>query len=234
MKTFGIATINYKRRQVLKLWLAQITRLKTDLDMHIPCVVVSGEEDKDLCAQHGVWHITYKNRPVHEKFNRAYEYMKSIDVDYVILSGSDDIMSTDTLRNIMVEMEKGTDLIGVTTLYFYAGDGRDRGKLVKLTHRNILAPAKTVSKRVLDICDWYLWRPYKDEGHNAGLDQLMTKTIRPHCKTKKAVEGFVVDVKTRECQMNRFNIWGNRLPEVNPQEFYNILSDKELEILKRL
>ena len=229
MRSFGIATINYGRPGVLRLWCASIRRLRAELDMFIPAVVVSGEEDKAICNEYKIWHVTQQNRPVTEKFNRSYAYMKSQGLDYVVLSGSDDIMSTQLVRNLMVEMEKGTDLIGVTSIYFYAGDGLMRGKLVRLDHRNILAPAKTVSAKVLDGCDWRPWNIEK----NWGMDAIFAKSIAPHVKTKKAVGGMVVDVKTR-VNLNSFNIWGRRLPVVDPQELYGWLSNEELTILNSL
>ena len=232
MKSLGIITINHKRPQVLKLWCAQIKRLRYDLDWYIPAVVVSGAEDKAICDQYHVMHIEQENKPVTAKFNRAMWHMRNIGADYAMITGSDDIMSTEFVQNTITLMETGVDLIGVWSFYFYCGHGKDRGRLVRLERpntRTFLGIGRTVSRRVLDQCDWTLW----DVEKNWAMDAIASKNLAKYAVTKAKVEGMIVDVKTND-NLNRFNIWSKRLPEVNPQEFYNILSEEELEILKSL
>jgi len=158
MSSLGIITINNGRPQVLRLWCAQIKRLRTEINEYIPAVVVSGEEDKNLCASYGVWHITELNvkDKVSFKWNTAMDYMRGIGADAVTIMGSDDIMSTEFYRKTYEHVEKGIDLIGVINAYFYCSYGLDRGKLVKLEGRAMLGIGKTVSSRILDLADWRL------------------------------------------------------------------------------
>ena len=231
-KSLGIITINHKRPQVLALWCAQIKRLRSELGCAIPAVVVSEEEDKTICSRYQVAHITQENKPVTAKFNRAFWFMRDVGVDYVTILGSDDIISTQFGRDTKVLMETGIDLIGVWSFYFYCGHGVDRGKLVRLERANsrtFLGIGRTVSKRVLDQCDWTLW----DVEKNWAMDAIASKNLAKYAVTKAKVEGMIVDVKTND-NLNSFRIWSKRLPEVNPQEFYDILSEEELEILKSL
>ena len=232
MKSLGIITINHKRPQVLTLWCAQIKRIREELNLYIPAVVVSEEEDKPICDRYHVVHITQENKPVTSKFNRAFKYMQGQGQDYVMTLGSDDIVSTQFVKDTMALMETGVDLIGVWSFYFYSGHGRDRGKLVKLERpntRTFLGIGRTVSSRVLDQCDWTLW----DVEKNWGMDAIASKTLAKYTETRATVEGMIVDVKTDK-NLNSFRIWSKRLPEVDPQEFYRILSKEELEILKSL
>jgi hypothetical protein len=232
MKDLGIITINHNRPQVLKLWCASIKRLRKETDTFIPAVVVSGVEDKDICHGYNIGHITFPNKPCTAKWNRAFEFMRSMSMDAVMILGSDDIVSTALLRNTYTRMEEDIDVMGVNSFYFYCGQGVDRGKLVLLNRPNknsFLGIAKTVSKRVLDQCDWVLW----DQERNWGMDAIANRTINKYAKTKAEVGGMVVDVKTR-VNLNSFRLWSQRLPKVNPQEFYKILSEEELNILKSL
>lgn len=225
----GIITINFGRPKVLHLWVAQIKRIREDLDTYIPAVVVSDKEDRDICAKYGVWHITQQNRPVNEKFNRAMYYMRDIQQENVMILGSDDIVSTGFVRKTLAEMEKGIDYIGTRTFYFYCGVGLDKGKMVKLTSAPTKGIGRTISCRVLDQCDWRLW----DKEKNWGLDAMATKNIVKYCKSKSWIEDIIVDVKTRT-NLNSYRIWGTRLPQADPQLFYNILSEEELKLLDRL
>ncbi len=228
MKSLGIITVNYKRPQILRLWCAQIKRIRKELGMYIPAVVVSEASDVDICSQYGVMQIAHENNPVTAKFNRAFQYMKNIDVDYVMILGSDDIVSTDFVSRTMVQMELGIGLIGTETIYFYCGQGTDRGKLVKLESPILKGIGKTVSKRILDQCDWRLWNVEK----NWGMDAIATKTIMAYNPSKAVIEGIVVDVKTKE-NLNSFRVFRNR-PEVPNGLFFNILSEEEQKILNSL
>jgi len=93
----------------------------------------------------------------------------------------------------------------------------------------LLARAKTISAKVLDNIDWVICPTEK----NWGMDAIMDQAIKPYWQTRVFVDGVVVDVKTR-FNLNHFTVWGNRLPVVDSQEFYKLLSEEELEILKTL
>lgn len=226
MSSLGIITINHNRPQILKLWTCQIKRLREQLGMFIPAVVVSGEEDKSICNQYHVFHITQQNNPATEKWNKALSYMRTMGVDYVMILGSDDIISTEFVRKTMTEMAKNIDYIGCTVFYFFCGQGLDRGKLVKLDTPQTKGIGRTVSKRVLDLCDWRLW----DVEKNWGMDAIATKNILKCNPTKAIIEDIIVDVKTKD-NLNSFKLWSKRLPQVDSNLFYNILSEEEKQIL---
>lgn len=228
MKTIGLITVNYGRPKVLELWLAQIQRLRRELDNYIPAVVVSDDADASLCNKYHVVHITHPNRPVTDKWNRAMRYMHSEGTDYAMILGSDDIISTEFIQNTLAQMELGIDLIGTETIYFYCGQGVDRGKLVRLESPVLKGIGKTVSSRILNQCNWTLW----NEEKNWGMDAIATKTIMAYNPSKAVIEGMVCDVKTKE-NLNSFNVFKNR-PQVDNKLFLDILSKEELEILNSL
>ena len=209
-----------------------IKRLRNDTQTYIPAVVVSEECDKTVCNQYKVWHVTQNNHPVTEKFNRAFQYMKGQNVDAVMITGSDDIFSTRFYEATLAQVNNDIDVVGINSLYFYAGDGQSRGQMVKLVRAPetpLLGTGKTVSKRVLDQCDWRLW----NQQRNWGMDAIASKTINQYTKSRVAIDEMLVDVKTRT-NLNSFNVWGKRLPQIPAQRFYEILSEEELQILKSL
>lgn len=209
-----------------------IKRLRYQTEQFIPAVVVSDQEDEATCKSYHIEHITWGNYPVTEKWNRAMAYMKSIGVDYVMILGSDDNISTGFYLSTLEQCERGVDLIGVRTFYFYCSHGQYRGKMVRLDRPkapNFLGIGKTVSSKVLDQCDWTLWR----ESRNCGMDNVANATLVKYVKTRAEVSGMIVDVKSAY-NLNRYEIWAKRLPQINPQEFLKELSNEELQILKTL
>ena len=104
--TFGIVTVNCGRPLVLRLWLASIDRLREHVGFCFPAVVVSDAIDETICKVHNVAHITKPNRPVSDKWNAGFMHMRDLEVDYVIILGSDDIMSNDYLDRAIEESDK--------------------------------------------------------------------------------------------------------------------------------
>jgi glycosyltransferase involved in cell wall biosynthesis len=229
MKSFGILTINNGRPKVLNLWCASVKRLREDLQMYIPAVVVSGAEDKSMCQKYFINHITQQNNPASRKWNTGVSYLMNQNLDYIIICGSDDIISTNLLKNILIETEKETDLIYLNIIYFYGGDGAFRGQLRRLTTKQILGVGRTISRRVIKATGT-LWT----RDRNWGMDGDCWKNISPHVQTKAVVEGVVVDVKTSE-NLNSMNFWMGKLKEeCDPQVFYSILGNEEKEIIQGL
>jgi glycosyltransferase involved in cell wall biosynthesis len=229
MKSFGILTINNGRPKVLNLWCASVKRLREDLQMYIPAVVVSGAEDKSMCQKYFINHITQQNNPASRKWNTGVSYLMNQNLDYIIICGSDDIISTNLLKNILIETEEETDLIYLNIIYFYGGDGAFRGQLRRLTTKQILGVGRTISRRVIKATGT-LWT----RDRNWGMDGDCWKNISPHVQTKAVVEGVVVDVKTSE-NLNSMNFWMGKLKEeCNPKIFYEILGEEEKQILASL
>jgi len=232
MKTIGIITANYNRKQICELWCAMVNRLRRDTETYIPAVVVSGAEDKTACDKYHIIHIEQDNLPVSAKYNRAMSYMRSLGIDYVLISGSDNSFSTNTWLRIVAEAEKGYDVIGVSNIYFFSTDGMHRGEMVNLKAKNMLGVAKTISSRVLDRVDWKPWS--KDKNH--GLDGLASVTIKPYVQTTKMLDDVEVwDIKNSVQQLNRFNFWWQKIKvKENPQKLYSTLGEEEMNILNSI
>jgi hypothetical protein len=228
--SFGILTISYARPQILRLFLANIKRLREQV-CYFPCVCVGDAEHGDLCNEYFVNHVAMPNHPATAKWNRGIKYLRSLDLDYYIILGSDDIISNDLLVSLVKAMGEGYDLIGISTIYFYSAEGKRKGHLKKLySHKQVLGVARTISKRVVDAVVGDLWsRP-----SSWGMDGICMKTIMPHVKSVKIVEGMAVDCKSSE-SLNRYSFWDGKIQvEETPQEFYNILSSEEIQILSEI
>lgn len=228
--SFGFIAPNYNRPTILSLWCAGINRLRNELGTYIPAVVVSEESDKDICDFYQVFHITQENKPVTEKFNRGCAYMRELGIDYTIVSGSDNIFSTDCLKAMVSEMDKGYDLIGVNSIYFYATQGKHRGKLVHLHGTKMLGVGKCISKTVMDKINWRPWN--KDK--NWGMDWVATQNIAPYVKSEKILSFTkIFDCKSDQ-NINSANMWMQKLKEVDVNIFYDILSTHERELINQM
>jgi hypothetical protein len=230
MVSFGLLTISYKRIKILNLFLSSIKRLRNDVG-YFPCIVVGDAEHKELCSTFNVTHITQQNHPATAKWNTGVDYLLSIGCTYIVITGSDDIISTTLLKECITEMERGTDLIGISTIYFYASDGKHKGSLRKLTaNKQILGVCRCISRNVIERTGLPLWN--KDSSW--GMDGICLRNIRPHIKTMKIVEGVCVDVKNNE-SLNRFTFWLSRIHTESPPEiFTSILGEEEKQILSEL
>jgi len=230
MPKLGIITPNYKRPEILKLWCASIKRIRDDIGVEIPAVVVSEEVDKETCQSYDINHITQQNLFVSEKFNRGVEFMRD-KVDYVMIMGSDDIASSQTIRRVLEKCKKEYDLIGVNSIYFYGVDGAHKGKLCLHSGERILGVGKTIHRRVLDEINWHPWGQEK----NWGLDALVTMSIRPHVKTTSILsDTIIVDCKNVKVNINKASLWFGKRPAIDTNIFLNILGEEEREILMSL
>ena len=230
--TIGIITANHGRPKILNLFGAGIKRLRTDLNLDIPVVCVSGEEDKAILDQWGITHIVQENIPVSNKFNTACKYMNSIGVDYVCISGSDNLIATDTFKRLMREMEFGIDLIGIDQIYFYCTFGLEKGEVVKLKTQDakMLGVAKCIKRSVLEAVDFRPWNGNK----NWGLDALAQQTILPHVKTRSIVsDAQVVDIKSLT-NINKYHVFSRRLQKIDPKEIFYFLGQEEIQILRTI
>ena len=228
--SFGIVTVNNGRPKVFKLFCASMKRLRTQVGIDFPVVCVSGVEDRNTCDEYGIGHIIQANKPVSKKFDTACKYMQKLNMDYICVLGSDDILSTSLLKSLISEMNKGISLIGIKELYFYGTEKQFKGKLLYIRLTSLAGVCRTIHKSILDKVDWMPWGADKDWG----MDSLAMKRIRPYVTTESVVEGMVVDVKS-DCNLNRFSYWNSKVKEPTPAKvFYDTLSDEEFEILQTI
>jgi len=229
MPNIGIVTINYNRPRILDLWLASIDRLRKAVGW-FPAVVVSERVDADACADHGVHHIYQENEPVSFKWNTGVQWLMEQGVDYVMIVGSDDIVSNDLMRNIQEAATQGYDVIGVDKLCFYGNIRGRSGLLIPLQQHRMLGVCKTISRSVLEPINGVIC----PTGRNYGMDALVTKTIAPYVRSTRIVDGLVVDVKSRR-NINKLSYWAAKVKHRLPlAHFYIILSKEEKILLDRI
>lgn len=226
IRKLGIVTINFRRPTILRLWIASIERLRRDCG-DFPAVCVSEKDDEAICQRHNITHITMINNPISSKWNAGFRFMRDQDVDYVVVLGSDDIMSSHYLSNAMEAMTHNPDVVYTKSIYFY--DGEKKGHVYKYSDARELGVGRCIHRDVLDQINWI---PYPQH-LTFGLDGALRKRIMPYVKTKIEIEGVIVDVKTK-MNMNSIRVWQNKGIICSPAVFIDYLSDREKELLERI
>ncbi len=223
-----IITTNYGRDNILDLYLYGIDRLRIQCDIQIVSIVV-GDITK-VTEKHDVIHIPHANHPLTTKFNVACQKAREYNPDYVMVMGSDDLMSKEVLDYII--SKSNADFIGIRDIYLYSLDPKHLNQMMYLKS-NIVGCGRTISRAVMDKVNWKPWNIERDRG----VDQVLWRTMEKHIKTQELfyvqdIGGYLVDVKTEE-SMNDFGRWhkNQRIPAAPVLEF---LSDPEKEIIKQI
>jgi hypothetical protein len=130
---------------------------------------------------------------------------------------------------MIAKMEFGVDLVCLTEVWFYGGDGKFRGNLRKFVTTQPLGVGRCINRRIIEKVG-KLWT--KDRSW--AMDGDCLKNMLPYIKTRTIADGMVVDVKNFE-SLNKITLWMSKIKDAeDPQKFYDILSDEEKQILDTL
>jgi hypothetical protein len=232
MANFGIITISHKRPDVLRLWCASIRRLRKDCG-YFPVVVIGDEPHGDVVDE-DIFFEPMPNNPIEAKWNRAMAIMNfTWNVDYVMISGSDDIISTPLLKDFIRLMDDDYDMISINKVWFYSANGLYKGRARGIGQSYPFGVCKTIHRRVIEQA-MPLWK--MERGYS--MDADCTKSIKPYVKTTATAEGIVFDIKTGE-NMNKYPMVIRKATsekswpfEVDSNLIWSILGEEE--ILKSL
>lgn len=227
-KTFGVATISYKRNHILRLFCASIKRLRKEFG-DFPVICVGDADHEPICKEYGITHFYQENRPATEKWNTSVREMLKLNTDYIILIDSDDIMGNDYMSKLIEGMEADADMIFTHQVYFWSSDGANKGELLRLKAGQIIGVGKAVKSSVFRHKDRW-WTTDKNSGMNSDLH----RNIAGHLRTRREVNGILVDVKSKQ-NLNKFSFWKRKIGQSVPSSiFYDSLGEEELSIISQL
>lgn len=205
----GILTCMWRRPEVFRMFAAGMNRLKSKFDIITLSVGSEGAQSRQLCQEAGINYLEFPNKPLGAKFNAGMSVMKSFNPDYVMIMGSDDVLSTATFQKIWDYCEKGCDKVGFTDLYFFdlyeqslvywPGYGHKGTKADSSRKGEAIGLGRTLSYSILNKMNWH---PWKDD-INMGLDWCMTQKLKA-LRTKPIIFSlkenglFAVDLKSKE------------------------------------
>lgn len=234
MPDFGIITISHGRPDVLRLWCASIRRLREYCGW-FPVIVVGDADHEAICDEYYIICIPMPNNPVEAKWNEAVENILIYNVDYVMISGSDDIISTPLLKDFIRLMGADFDMISINKVWFYCANGLYKGRARGIEQVYPFGVCKTIHRTVIEqaIPLWKMERGFS-------MDADCANSIKPYVNTVATAEGIVFDIKTSE-NMNKYPMLIRKSTsekswpfEVDSNLIRSILSEEEKQILKSL
>lgn len=210
-----ICTAVWQRPQVFKMFAKGIKALQCEgLEL---TVIVSGSEgstSRKMVESEGFVYIEVPNNPLSAKHNAAIRKAREFNPHCVMLTGSDDVISTEALNIYLEKIREGYDFIGVTDFYFldtitnklaYWGGYTDR-----LRRGHTCGAFRLFSARVMN--NW-AWQPFEVR-HSRILDDSIQNKLKQSHNIKtftfslKQRNVYALDIKS-DVNMTPFQLWEN-------------------------
>jgi hypothetical protein len=158
------------------------------------CAGSEGEESKELADG---WHyIEVSNNPLSEKHNALLTKAKELNVDGVVLIGSDDLLSKEILKFYHTLTPNENEVVGFKDCYFYLTEKMELWYFKGHRFKQTIGAGRFFSKQILDKANWRLWNLEA----NRGLDTICTNHLKKlgineRVINLKDIDGFMVDIK---------------------------------------
>jgi len=216
-----IVTAVWKRPEVFEMFAQGVKLLqkhfKGRINITVACTGSEGQQSRSMVEAHKFLYAEYHNRALGQKMNKAAIISRTLEPDYVMLVGSDDIMAPNVMEVYYEEMLKGIDYLYVKDFYFFdtvTKQGLYWAGYAKTSNRGHGCGAgRVLSRRVLDALGFQPW--YNDKCHNildTAFDRRMRSIqgIKPIAKSfyLRDIDGFGLDIKS-STNMTPFAKWDN-------------------------
>lgn len=201
-KKFLIATVAWKRPEVLKIFLDVNSR-------YCDILCVKSPNDKTLSnfvSSQKITFVDFPNKPLGRKLNKRIEwFLEHKEYTHVIFLGSDDVISPEIFDKIKLYSNK-YDLISWSDIYFYNMlNSQSLYSVGYVNHRKgePLAPARCISRELLEKLG-NLWSDdlVKYPDINAWTTKL-SKVENQIILSCKQTGGLIVDIKSKD-SLNSF------------------------------
>lgn len=208
MNKIAVTSLCWKRPDVFEAFCKNFTNLVPK-----PIIIVMGSEGdqcQEIAVKYGIHYERTQNRLLGKKANLSVRWAKDYDVDYIMLTGSDDLISQ-TMWESYVNFSG--DVLGLKDLYFYnLPDKRAiywKGYTQKNRIDEPIGAHKLISR---DIMEKMQWRPFcevsRTPDEHTTHAKLKALGVLQTVKTMDELGGIAVDVKS-EANLTKFNLWNN-------------------------
>ena len=153
---------------------------KYDLDMDI-FITASNDDDIKYLDQRNIYHTKKPNNPVGLKFSRGLKEALALDWDYIMILGSDDVISPELFGYYLPLIEDKVPYFGTEEVCIvdYATQRAKTFKVPPNSIAGVAGPGRMVSREIVSHFDGYLWT-----GGDKGLDMLSNRRITSHSPLK--------------------------------------------------
>jgi hypothetical protein len=222
----------YKRHDLERIVLDNFNRQSEKFGFEIIIAGSEGEVSKELAK--GCHYIEVENNPLSDKHNVMLQVAKNLNVDGVVLMGSDDLVSDSFWSNIYKFTPNETNVKGLIDLYFYSTKTQELGHFKGYKNKTQSAGAgRFFSKYILDSMDWKLW----DSGLNSGLDTncrqlLKAKGFEDSIYSMKEAKCVLIDVKNGLSITNEAIL--NLCEKVDTKKIFSKINKQTIDKIKEL
>lgn len=192
----GLGIGVYKRHDLEKIVIDHYKDQAKKYGFEIIIAGSEGNASKRLAK--GCNYIEVENYPVTNKHNAILAKAKGMNLEGMVIMGSDDIVN-DGYWDWIYTLSKDEECVyGLKDIYFYSTSEKD-ALYYWAGYRNGRQNAgagRFYSKNVLDKMNWKLWEDGLNKGMDSSVDRgLIKKGIKSKSVTMEGINGFLVDIK---------------------------------------
>jgi hypothetical protein len=243
MKLALILTI-FKRHDLEKLVIERFKEQSKKFGFEIIIAGSEGEVSQSLA--NGCNYIEIDNYPVSRKHNATLEVAKELDVDGVVLFGSDDFVNDGFWEFIYKQSPNEKCLVGFKDLYFYSTQTDEFGYYEGWGNNSqSIGAGRFFSRYILDLMDWKLWSDDKNKALDTDSGKRLQKQGVGNKNYKMSdVNAFILDVKhTRSitsnsilagCELKNKNIMAKKLNKQVAESIENLSVEIQKEQSKEI
>lgn len=227
MKKILIVTAIWQRHDLTSIVLDWYNQIKQsgEFDLELLAVGSEGMISRKVAQTNGWDYVEFENKPVSCKFNFLFREAKKYDPDFILLVGSDDIISTKTIKFFSEKVsENENDIFGLKDLFFYdiQTDSTVYFGGYPPPSPKTIGAGRCFSRNVLQKCNY---KPWGNDTLDRGLDTSCTNYLQrfgvgERVFTMKETGGVCLDIK-------------HPSESLTPFEFLNTYSNKAVnEVLE--
>jgi hypothetical protein len=214
------------------------------LQSEVPAVVlvVSNTKDYDFAKSlesvyNNVFVIIHRNYPLGGKWQAGVNFSKSLNVDGVMILGSDDLLSLSYFENCLIDIDfgkgssgNGVDLVGNRSWYMIDKSNTLYSLSYKEKVKIFLGGGKMFSKNFLDKVDWVVFKKYLPRH----LDDFGYELVEKHGNKMKLInpDNFILSIKGPWEVMNKSENFISTKSSVNYIKMSNEFKINLLDKLK--
>lgn len=163
----GLISAFWRRPELTALFLRQFLSLP---GIDLVLVAAVSPEDPEPSRHRSWYFVEAPNSPLSDKFNAAMQCVKEMDVDAAMILGSDDFINARLIEKTAEMIDSGSAQVMPGSAWFYSPM---QDEMFYARCRKI-GGGRTLSKAVLESCDYTPW----ESGYDRGIDIAMDRRLR--------------------------------------------------------
>lgn len=166
----ALFTCMWGRSRLTKMVLAHNARIQIE-NVEILRIAVYSREDPDPTLGVPGWtYVKHPNRPISDKWQAGAKHVRKLDVDAMMIFGSDDFLNAAFIEEAVSAIQRGHDYVMPKSLYFYDTACRE-AIYCQLIGR--VGGGRTLSRRLLEKLRWDVW----ELGYQKNIDGCMDRRL---------------------------------------------------------